>query len=178
MCIRDSHISGVPICERGKLIGIITNRDMKFETNMDRLIDEVMTKENLVTAKEGTTIEEAKEILRHRKIEKLPIVDDEMHLKGLITIKDIEKAVTYPNAARDEGGRLLCGAAIGVTADLLDRVAALVEAGADVLCLDSAHGHSHNIMQAVSRVKALYPDVQLIAGNVATACLLYTSRCV
>ena len=163
------HISGVPICERGKLIGIITNRDMKFETNMDRLIDEVMTKENLVTAKEGTTIEEAKEILRHRKIEKLPIVDDEMHLKGLITIKDIEKAVTYPNAARDEGGRLLCGAAIGVTADLLDRVAALVEAGADVLCLDSAHGHSHNIMQAVSRVKALYPDVQLIAGNVATA---------
>ena len=163
------HISGVPICERGKLIGIITNRDMKFETNMDRLIDEVMTKENLVTAKEGTTIEEAKEILRHRKIEKLPIVDGEMHLKGLITIKDIEKAVTYPNAARDEGGRLLCGAAIGVTADLLDRVAALVEAGADVLCLDSAHGHSHNIMQAVSRVKALYPDVQLIAGNVATA---------
>lgn len=122
-----------------------------------------------MTAKEGTTIEEAKEILRHRKIEKLPIVDDEMHLKGLITIKDIEKAVTYPNAARDEGGRLLCGAAIGVTADLLDRVAALVEAGADVLCLDSAHGHSHNIMQAVSRVKALYPDVQLIAGNVATA---------
>ena len=163
------HISGVPICERGKLIGIITNRDLKFETNMDRLIDEVMTKENLVTAKEGTTLEEAKEILRHRKVEKLPIVDDEMHLKGLITIKDIEKAVTYPNAARDEGGRLLCGAAIGVTPDMLDRVAALTEAGADILCLDSAHGHSRNIIQAVSRIKALYPDVQLVAGNVATA---------
>ena len=128
-----------------------------------------MTKENLVTAKEGTTLEEAKEILRHRKVEKLPIVDDEMHLKGLITIKDIEKAVAYPNAARDEGGRLLCGAAIGVTADLLDRVAALVEVGADVLCLDSAHGHAQGIIQAVSRIKALYPDVQLIAGNVATA---------
>ena len=163
------HISGVPICDKGKLIGIITNRDLKFETDMDRLIDDVMTKENLVTAKEGTTLEEAKEILRHRKVEKLPIVDDEMHLKGLITIKDIEKAVAYPNAARDEGGRLLCGAAIGVTADLLDRVAALVEVGADVLCLDSAHGHAQGIIQAVSRIKALYPDVQLIAGNVATA---------
>ena len=127
------HISGVPICDKGKLIGIITNRDLKFETDMDRLIDDVMTKENLVTAKEGTTLDEAKEILRQRKVEKLPIVDDEMHLKGLITIKDIEKAVAYPNAARDEGGRLLCGAAIGVTADLLDRVAALVEVGADVL---------------------------------------------
>ena len=163
------HISGVPICDKGKLIGIITNRDLKFETDMDRLIDDVMTRENLVTAKEGTTLEEAKEILRHRKVEKLPIVDDEMHLKGLITIKDIEKAVAYPNAARDEGGRLLCGAAIGVTADLLDRVAALVEVGADVLCLDSAHGHAQGIIQAVSRIKALYPDVQLIAGNVATA---------
>lgn len=164
------RISGVPIVDDdGKLIGIITNRDLKFETDMDRLIDDVMTKENLVTAKEGTTLEEAKEILRHRKVEKLPIVDDEMHLKGLITIKDIEKAVAYPNAARDEGGRLLCGAAIGVTADLLDRVAALVEVGADVLCLDSAHGHAQGIIQAVSRIKALYPDVQLIAGNVATA---------
>ena len=163
------HISGVPICDKGKLIGIITNRDLKFETDMDRLIDDVMTKENLVTAKEGTTLDEAKEILRQRKVEKLPIVDDEMHLKGLITIKDIEKAVAYPNAARDEGGRLLCGAAIGVTADLLDRVAALVEVGADVLCLDSAHGHAQGIIQAVSRIKALYPDVQLIAGNVATA---------
>ena len=163
------RISGVPITENKRLVGILTNRDLRFETDDNRQIGEVMTKENLVTAKEGTTLEEAKEILRHRKVEKLPIVDDEMHLKGLITIKDIEKAVAYPNAARDEGGRLLCGAAIGVTADLLDRVAALVEVGADVLCLDSAHGHAQGIIQAVSRIKALYPDVQLIAGNVATA---------
>ena len=163
------RISGVPICDNGKLIGIITNRDMKFEVDMGQLIDNVMTKENLVTAKEGTTLEEAKEILRRHKIEKLPIVDDEFHLKGLITIKDIEKATVYPNSARDEKGRLLVGAAIGVTSDVLDRVAALVDAGADVLALDSAHGHSHNIIECVKRIKALYPDVQLIAGNVATA---------
>ena len=163
------RISGVPICDNGKLIGIITNRDMKFETDMSQLIDNVMTKENLVTAKEGITLEEAKEILRRHKIEKLPIVDDEFRLKGLITIKDIEKAEVYPNSARDEKGRLLVGAAIGVTADVLDRVAALVEAGVDVLALDSAHGHSHNILECVKRIKALYPDVQLIAGNVATA---------
>ena len=162
-------ISGVPICENGKLIGIITNRDMKFETDMSKLIDNVMTRENLVTAKEGTTLEEAKEILRRHKVEKLPIVDDEFHLKGLITIKDIEKAEVYPNSARDEKGRLLVGAAIGVTSDVLDRVRALVDAGADVLTLDSAHGHSHNILECVRRIKALYPDVQLIAGNVATA---------
>ncbi len=149
------RISGVPICDNGKLIGIITNRDMKFEVDMGQLIDNVMTKENLVTAKEGTTLEEAKEILRRHKIEKLPIVDDEFHLKGLITIKDIEKATVYPNSARDS--------------DVLDRVAALVDAGADVLALDSAHGHSHNIIECVKRIKALYPDVQLIAGNVATA---------
>ena len=161
-------ISGVPICDNGKLIGIITNRDMKFETDMSKLIDNVMTKDNLVTAKEGTTLEEAKEILRRHKVEKLPIVDDEFHLKGLITIKDIEKAQVYPNSARDDKGRLLVGAAIGVTSDVLDRVAALVEAGADVLALDSAHGHSHNILECVRRIKALYPDVQLIAGNVAT----------
>ncbi len=163
------RISGVPICDNGKLIGIITNRDMKFETDMSQLIDNVMTKENLVTAKEGTTLDEAKEILRRHKIEKLPIVDDEGRLKGLITIKDIEKAEVYPNSARDEKGRLLVGAAIGVTSDVLDRVAALVEAGVDVLALDSAHGHSHNILECVKRIKALYPDVQLIAGNVATA---------
>ncbi|MBQ3134524.1 MAG: IMP dehydrogenase [Oscillospiraceae bacterium] len=162
-------ISGVPICDNGKLIGIITNRDMKFETDMTQLIDNVMTKENLVTAPEGTTLAEAKEILRRHKIEKLPIVDKDFHLKGLITIKDIEKAEVYPNSARDEKGRLLVGAAIGATADVLDRVAALVEAGADVLALDSAHGHSQNIIETVRRVKALYPDVQLIAGNVATA---------
>lgn len=163
------RISGVPICDNGKLIGIITNRDMKFETDMSKLIDSVMTKDNLVTAPEGTTLDEAREILRRHKIEKLPIVDKDFHLKGLITIKDIEKAQVYPNSARDEKGRLLCGAAIGVTGDMLDRVRALVEAGADVLVLDSAHGHSHNIIEGVKRVKALYPDVQLIAGNVATA---------
>ncbi len=162
-------ISGVPICDNGKLVGIITNRDMKFETDMTQLIDNVMTKENLVTAPEGTTLAEAKEILRRHKIEKLPIVDKNFHLKGLITIKDIEKAEVYPNSARDERGRLLVGAAIGATADVLDRVAALVEAGVDVLALDSAHGHSKNIIETVRRVKAVYPDVQLIAGNVATA---------
>ena len=163
------RISGVPICDNGKLIGIITNRDMKFETDMTKLIDNVMTKDNLVTAREGITLEEAKEILRRHKIEKLPIVDENFHLKGLITIKDIEKAQVYPHSARDAKGRLLVGAAIGVTSDVLDRVAALVEAGADVLALDSAHGHSHNIIECVKRIKALYPDVQLIAGNVATA---------
>lgn len=163
------RISGVPICDHGKLIGIITNRDMKFEVDMDQLIDNVMTKENLVTAKEGTTLEEAKEILRRHKVEKLPIVDDNFHLKGLITIKDIEKAEVYPNSARDEKGRLLVGAAIGATTDVLDRVAALVDVGVDVLVLDSAHGHSQNVIECVKRIKALYPDVQLIAGNVATA---------
>ena len=163
------RISGVPICDNGRLIGIITNRDMKFETDMNQLIDNVMTRENLVTAPEGTTLAEAREILRRHKIEKLPIVDENFRLKGLITIKDIEKAAVYPNSARDEKGRLLVGAAIGVTADVLDRVAALVEAGADVLALDSAHGHSQNILNCVKRIKALYPDVQLIAGNVATA---------
>ncbi len=163
------RISGVPICDNGKLIGIITNRDMKFEDDMSKLIDNVMTKEDLVTAPEGTTLAEAREILRAHKIEKLPIVDSDMRLKGLITIKDIEKAQVYPNSARDSKGRLLVGAAIGVTADVLDRVKALVDAGADVLCLDSAHGHSHNILECLRRIKALYPDVQLIAGNVATA---------
>ncbi len=163
------RISGVPICDQGKLIGIITNRDMKFETDMNQLIDNVMTKDNLVTAPEGTTLQEAREILRRHKIEKLPIVDKDFHLKGLITIKDIDKAQVYPNSARDDKGRLLVGAAIGATPDVLDRVAALVEAGADVLCLDSAHGHSQNILECVKRIKSLYPNVQLIAGNVATA---------
>ncbi len=163
------RISGVPICDNGKLIGIITNRDMKFETDMNQLIDNVMTKDNLVTAREGTTLEEAKDILRRHKIEKLPIVDENFHLKGLITIKDIEKATVYPNSARDEKGRLLVAAAIGATADVVDRVAALVDAGADVLVLDSAHGHSQNVIDCVRRIKALYPDAQLVAGNVATA---------
>ena len=163
------RISGVPICDGGKLIGIITNRDMKFETDMNQLIDNVMTRDHLVTAPEGTTLDQAREILRKHKIEKLPIVDEQFRLKGLITIKDIEKAQVYPNSARDEKGRLLVGAAIGVTPDVLDRVAALVEVGADVLCLDSAHGHSRNILECVMRIKSLYPEVQLVAGNVATA---------
>ncbi|MBE6969174.1 MAG: IMP dehydrogenase [Ruminococcaceae bacterium] len=164
------RISGVPIVdEAGKLVGIITNRDMKFERNMERQIKEVMTSEGLVTGREGTTLEEAKKILHKHKIEKLPIVDENFHLKGLITIKDIEKALAYPNSAKDSRGRLLCGAAIGVTGDMMDRAGALVDAGVDVLVLDSAHGHSQNIMKAVSQVKEKYPDVQLIAGNVATA---------
>ena len=163
------RISGVPICDNGKLVGIITNRDMKFETDLSKLIDHVMTRDNLVTAPEGTTLEQAKDILRRHKIEKLPIVDDAFRLKGLITIKDIEKAEVYPNSARDDKGRLLCGAAIGATSDVLDRVKALVNVGVDVLTLDSAHGHSQNILNCVKRIKALYPDVQLVAGNVATA---------
>ncbi len=162
-------ISGVPICDNGRLVGIITNRDMKFETDSSKLIDSVMTKENLITAPEGTTLNEAKDILRKHKIEKLPIVDKDFKLKGLITIKDIEKAEVYPNSARDEKGRLLVGAAIGVTGDILERAQALLDAGADVLALDSAHGHSKNILECVKRVKAVFPDVQLIAGNVATA---------
>lgn len=163
------RISGVPICENGRLVGIITNRDLKFQEDMSKKIRGEMTSENLVTAPVGTTLEQAKEILRAHKIEKLPIVDNNYALKGLITIKDIEKAYTYPNTARDERGRLLCGAAIGATADVLERAAALLEAGADVLVLDSAHGHSKNIMRSVEKVKAAFPSAQIIAGNVATA---------
>ena len=164
------RISGVPIVDKsGKLIGIITNRDMKCEEDMSRPISDVMTREHLATGREGTTLEEAKEILRRHKIEKLPIVDEEFHLKGLITIKDIEKVVKYPNSAKDRHGRLLCAAAIGVTNDILDRAGALVAAGADALVLDSAHGHSANIMRCVGLVKEHFPDVGLIAGNVATA---------
>ena len=164
------RISGVPIVDRdGRLIGIITNRDMKFEEDMSRPIRDVMTSEGLVTGREGTTLEEAKEILRRHKIEKLPIVDDDFRLKGLITIKDIEKVVKYPNSAKDKHGRLLCAAAIGVTKDILDRAGALVAAGVDALVLDSAHGHSANIMRCVGLVKEHFPEVGLIAGNVATA---------
>lgn len=164
------RISGVPIInEKGKLTGIITNRDMKFETDMSLKISQVMTKDNLITAREGTTLPEAKEILRRHKIEKLPIVDRNFKLKGLITIKDIEKALAYPSSAKDESGRLLCAAAIGVTSDVLKRTAALIEAGADALVLDSAHGHSRNIIECVKKIKKKYPDCQLIAGNVATA---------
>ena len=163
-------ISGVPICQDGKLVGIITNRDLRFMTDkdFDQKIADVMTKENLVTAPVGTTMLDAQEILRRHRIEKLPIVDEKGYLKGLITIKDIEKAVQYPNSARDAGGRLLCGAAIGATADVLERVAALVEAQVDVVVLDSAHGHNSGIIEAVRKVKTAYPELQLIAGNVAT----------
>ncbi|WP_312695439.1 IMP dehydrogenase [Caproiciproducens sp.] len=164
------RISGVPICENGKLVGIITNRDMRFMTDedYDQPISAVMTKENLVTAPVGTTLAQAQEILRRHRIEKLPIVDDKGNLKGLITIKDIEKAVRYPSSARDAGGRLLCGAAIGATADVLERVSELVKAQVDVVALDSAHGHNDGVIQTVRKIKKAFPNVQLIAGNVAT----------
>ena len=163
-------VSGVPIVNaEGKLVGIITNRDMRFLTDMDMDIGEVMTKDNLVTAPVGTTHEQAREILAKRKIEKLPLVDEQGYLRGLITIKDIQKATKYPNSAKDERGRLLCGAAIGVTADVLDRAGALLSAGADVLVLDSAHGHSMNIAKTTEKVKNTFPDCQLIVGNIATA---------
>ena len=163
-------ISGVPICNHdGVLVGIITNRDLRFMDDYNVPIDDVMTKENLVTVPVGTTLEQAREILRHNKIEKLPIVDADYKLKGLITIKDIEKAERYPNAAKDERGRLLCGAAIGATKDVCERAGALLAAGADVLVLDSAHGHSQNILNSIRKVKEAFPDCQLIAGNIATA---------
>lgn len=162
-------ISGVPICEDGKLVGIITNRDMRFITDLNVRIKDVMTSENLVTAAVGTTLEQAQVILGKYKIEKLPLVDDNGYLKGLITIKDIEKSVQYPNSARDAGGRLLCAAAIGVTKDMLERAAALVEAQADVLVLDSAHGHSENILRGIAEVKKAFPDTALVAGNIAAA---------
>ncbi|MBR6381258.1 MAG: IMP dehydrogenase [Lachnospiraceae bacterium] len=163
------RISGVPIVEGKKLVGIITNRDLKFETDFSKKIKESMTSENLVTAKEGITLEEAKKILAAARKEKLPIVDDDFNLKGLITIKDIEKAIKYPLAAKDEQGRLLCGAGVGITANCLDRVAALVEAKVDVIVLDSAHGHSENVLNCVRMIKKAYPDLQVIAGNVATS---------
>ncbi len=164
------RISGVPIVKEGtkKLVGIITNRDLKFEEDFTQRISEVMTSENLVTAKEGVTLEEAKKILAKARVEKLPIVDDEFNLKGLITIKDIEKAIKYPNAAKDAQGRLLCGAAVGITANVLDRVDALVKSHVDVVVLDSAHGHSENVLRCVRMIKEAYPELQVIAGNVAT----------
>ncbi len=163
------RISGVPIVEDGKLVGIFTNRDLRFISDPAQKIGEVMTKENLITAPVGTTLEGAQEILRKHKIEKLPLVDANGMLKGLITIKDIEKSVQYPNTARDRSGRLLCGAAIGITPDVLDRAGALIKAQADVLVLDSAHGHSKNIMTTLDKIKTAYPDIPVIAGNVATA---------
>lgn len=162
-------ISGVPICDdKKRVIGIITNRDMRFLIDFNQRISEVMTKDNLVLAPEGTTLADAQEILRHHKIEKLPLVNANNELKGLITIKDIEKATKYPNSAKDSRGRLICGAAIGVTADCIERAGALLAAGADFLVLDSAHGHSQGIINKVYEVKNAYPDAQLIAGNIAT----------
>ena len=162
------RISGVPITEGKKLVGIITNRDLKFETDFTKKIKESMTSEGLITAKEGITLEEAKKVLGDARKEKLPIVDDDFNLKGLITIKDIEKAIKYPLAAKDAQGRLLCGAAVGITANVLERTKALVDAKVDVIVLDSAHGHSQNVINCVRMIKEAFPDLQVIAGNVAT----------
>ncbi|MCL2811860.1 MAG: IMP dehydrogenase [Clostridia bacterium] len=163
------RISGVPITTKGKLVGILTNRDLRFETNENRKIDEVMTSQGLITAPVGTSLAEAKAILAKHKIEKLPLVDDRCMLRGLITIKDIQKASQYPNSAKDENGRLLCAAAVGVSADVMDRIEALVAAKVDALAIDTAHGHSSGVVRQVAAIKERYPDVELIAGNVATA---------
>ncbi|WP_427340194.1 IMP dehydrogenase [Caloranaerobacter sp. DY30410] len=164
------RISGVPITDANKkLVGIITNRDIRFETDTSKKIKEVMTKDNLVTAKRGISMEEAQEIMKKHKIEKLPLIDDDGKLVGLITIKDIEKSIEYPNSAKDSKGRLLVGAAVGVTKDMLDRVKALVDAQVDVVVIDTAHGHSKGVLEAVSKIKEKFPELQLIAGNVATA---------
>ncbi len=164
------RISGVPIIDKDKkLEGIITNRDIRFETEITRKIEDVMTSENLITGYEGITMDEALERMREHKIEKLPIVDEENHLKGLITIKDIEKAIKYPNSAKDERSRLLCGAAVGVTEDVMERVDALVRAQVDVVVVDTAHGQSRGVMETIKKIKEAFPDLQLIAGNVATS---------
>ena len=163
------RISGVPITRGKKLVGILTNRDLRFETDMNRKIGEVMTSENLITAPIGTTLEEAKEILAAHRIEKLPIVNENYELCGLITIKDIEKSTKYPNSAKDANGRLLCGAAIGITKDALLRVEALVKAKVDIVSLDSAHGHNNGVIEKVREIRAAYPNLPIIAGNVATA---------
>ncbi len=164
------RISGTPVVERGtqKLVGILTNRDLRFEDNWDQPVANIMTRENLITAPVGTTLDQAREILRRRKVEKLPLVDEHGVLKGLLTIKDIEKAKKYPNSAKDARGRLLCGAAVGVSDDLMERTAALVDAGVDVVVLDSAHGHSRGIIESLKKLKANFPNLQVIAGNVAT----------
>jgi len=166
--MRKFRISGVPITVGKKLVGIITNRDLKFEQDFSKKISEAMTSEGLVTAREGITLEEAKKILACSKKEKLPIVDEDYNLKGLITIKDIEKTIKYPLAAKDEQGRLLCGAAVGITANVLDRVAELIKAKVDVVVLDSSHGHSENVIRCIRMIKEKFPDLDIIAGNVAT----------
>ncbi|WP_251862006.1 IMP dehydrogenase [Clostridium sp. Marseille-Q2269] len=163
------RISGVPITTNGKLVGIITNRDILFENNYEKKIEKVMTKQNLITSSENTTVEEAKEILKSHKIEKLPLVDKDNNLCGLITIKDIEKIKKFPNSAKDSRGRLLCGAAVGVTKDMIERVDALVKAQVDVITVDTAHGHSKGVIEGVKEIKAKYPQIQIIAGNIATA---------
>ncbi|MFI3201984.1 MAG: IMP dehydrogenase, partial [Eubacteriales bacterium] len=160
------RISGVPITEGKKLVGIITNRDLKFEEDFSKKISESMTSEGLITAREGITLEEAKKMLASARKEKLPIVDENYHLKGLITIKDIEKTIKYPDSAKDSQGRLLCGAALGITADVLERVEALVKAKVDVVVLDSAHGYSANVIRSIGMIKKAYPELQVIAGNV------------
>lgn len=162
------RISGVPITKNGKLVGIVTNRDIVFETDYSKKISEVMTSKNLITAPEGTTMEEAKELLKKHKIEKLPLVDKDYNLIGLITIKDIEKVKAFPNAAKDSRGRLLVAAAVGVTMDMMDRVDALVKAQVDVITIDTAHGHSQGVMEAIEKIKEKYPELQVIAGNIAT----------
>ena len=162
-------ISGVPICKNGKLVGILTNRDLRFETNFDQPIENVMTKDRLVTAPEGTTLEEAQKILGKHRIEKLPIVDGKGNLKGLITIKDIEKAIQYPNSAKDKNGRLLVGAAISNGKGYMDRAKALVDARVDCLVVDTAHGHNVDVIKAVAKVKEAFPNVTVVAGNVATS---------
>lgn len=167
--MRRFKISGVPVTVDGRLVGIITNRDLRFETDMTKLIGDCMTKENLVTAPVGTTLEQAQKILAERRIEKLPLVDKKGNLKGLITIKDIEKAIKYPNSAKDSSGRLLAGAAVGVTADIMDRVSALVENKVDIITIDTAHGHSKGVLDCVAKVKKKFSNLPIIAGNVATA---------
>ena len=166
--MRKFRISGVPITEGRKLVGIITNRDLKFETDYSKKIREAMTSENLVTAKAGITLEDAQKILASSKKEKLPIVDDDYNLVGLITIKDIEKNIKYPSAAKDPQGRLLCGAGVGITANVLDRVEALRKAKVDVIVLDSSHGHSENVLRCLRMIKDAYPDLPVIGGNIAT----------
>ncbi|MDP4144568.1 MAG: IMP dehydrogenase [Bacillota bacterium] len=163
------RISGVPVTFEGKLVGIVTNRDIVFENDYSRKIADIMTKEELITAPEGTTLDEARELLKTHKIEKLPLVDAENNLKGLITIKDIDKVKKFPNAAKDAQGRLLCGAAVGVTGDMFERVDALVAANVDVITIDTAHGHSRGVLEAVKKIKEKYPELQVIAGNIATA---------
>ncbi|HOP46191.1 MAG TPA: IMP dehydrogenase [Desulfobacteraceae bacterium] len=167
--MENNFISGVPVVKSGNLLGIITNRDLRFETNLDQMVENVMTKENLATAKVGITLEESKAILHKRRIEKLLIVDDEGKLKGLITIKDIEKLKKYPNACKDQMGRLKVGAAVGIGPEMIDRISGLISANVDVVAIDTAHGHSAKVIQAVKDVKKRFPDLEIVAGNVATA---------